>query len=69
MCLCRQFVCGEERLKHFVNVHLHCNISDLKKISKMSTLPPLEKFLRMPMATFTLLGSFDIWASQAKLHY
>jgi len=28
---------------------------------------PLEKFLRTPMATFTLSTSYDVWASQAKL--
>jgi len=40
---------GVERVKRFVNVHLHCIISNPKMISKISTLPPLEKFLRMPM--------------------
>jgi len=41
---------GEERVKHFVNVHLHCIVSNLKRISKISTLPsPFEKFLRTPM--------------------
>jgi len=33
----------------FANVHLHCIISNLKKISKMSTLHPVEIFLRMLM--------------------
>jgi len=28
---------------------------------------PLEKFLQIPMATFTLSPSFDIWANQVKL--
>jgi len=40
--------CGVERVKRFVNVHLHCIVSNLKRISKMST-PPLEKFLRTPV--------------------
>jgi len=37
---------GVETVKCFVNVHLHCNVSKLKKVSKFSTLPPpLERFL------------------------
>jgi len=32
-----------ERVNHFVNVHLHCIVSNLKKISKMSMLPSPEK--------------------------
>jgi len=32
-----------------VNVHLRRIVNNLKMISKMSTLPPLEKFLRTPM--------------------
>ena len=52
----------------FVNVHLHCNVSNLKMISKMSMLPPpLEKFLRTPTATLNLSASFYVWANQAKL--
>jgi len=43
-------------------------MSNLKKISKMSTLTPfLEKFLRTPRVTFTISTSFDVQASQAKL--
>jgi len=34
------FLCGVERVKYFVNVYLHCTVSNLKMISKMSTLPP-----------------------------
>jgi len=60
------FLCGVETVKRFVNIRLHCNVSNLKKISKMSTFHPLEKFLRKPMTTFTLSTSFDVWASQAK---
>jgi len=34
----------------FAYVHLRCITNNLKKISKMSTLPPpLKKFLRTPM--------------------
>ena len=40
---------GVERIKRFVNVHLHWIVSNLQRISKISTLPPLEKFLRTPI--------------------
>jgi len=60
------FVCGAETVKCFVNVHVHCNVSNQKKISKMSTFPPLETFLRSPMATFTLSASFDVVYGQAR---
>ena len=40
---------GVKTVKRFVNVHLHCTVSDLKRISKISMLPTLEKFLRTPM--------------------
>ena len=33
------FVCGVERVKRFVTVHLHFIVSSLKRISKMSTFP------------------------------
>ena len=46
---------GLERLKSFVNVHLHCIISNLKRISKISTLPPMEIFLRTPMVVLILI--------------
>jgi len=61
------FLCGVETGKLFVNVHLHCNASNLRIISKMSTLPPLGKFLPPPMATLTLSASLPVWANQAKL--
>jgi len=32
------FLCGVETAKRFVNIRLHCNVSNQKKISKMSTL-------------------------------
>jgi len=48
------FLCGVETVKRSVNVHLHCNVSNLKNTNNMMTLPPsLEKFLRTPMAIFT----------------
>jgi len=31
---------GVERIKRFVNVHLHCIASNLKRISIISTFPP-----------------------------
>jgi len=37
------FLYGVEREKRFVNVNLHCIVSNLKRTSKMSTLPPLGK--------------------------
>jgi len=61
------FLCGVETVKRFVNVRLHCNVSNLKKISKMSTLQPLGKFLRTSRATFTLSASFDTRTIQVKL--
>ena len=39
------FLRGVERVRRFMNVHLHCTVSNLKGISNMSTLPHLEKFL------------------------
>jgi len=45
------FLSGMERVKRFVNVHSHYIVSNLKTISKMSTLPRLEKLLRTPMET------------------
>jgi len=40
---------GVERVKRFVNTHLHCIVSNLKRISKISMLLPLENFLLTPM--------------------
>ena len=37
------FLCGVERVKRLVKVHLHCIVSNLKIISKMSRLPPPGK--------------------------
>jgi len=37
------FLCGVETVKCLVMVHLHCIISNLEIISKMSTLPPPGK--------------------------
>ena len=35
---------GEERVKRFVNVHLHCTVSNLTSIRKISTLSSPGKF-------------------------
>jgi len=32
-----------------VNVHWHCIVSNMERISKISSLPPLEKFLLTPV--------------------
>jgi len=37
------FLCGVERVKCYVNVHLHCMVSNLKITNKMSTLPSHAK--------------------------
>jgi len=34
------FLCGVQRVKRFMNVRFHCNVSDLKRWSKTSTLSP-----------------------------
>jgi len=47
---------GVERVKRFMNVHLHCIVTNLKRISKTSTLPTtLEKFLRTNMDALILI--------------
>jgi len=43
------FLCDVERLKRFVNVRVHCIVSNLKKMSKISTYTLPQKFLRTPM--------------------
>jgi len=40
---------GVERVKRFVNVYLHCIVSNLKRISTISTLPPVKIVLRTSM--------------------
>jgi len=47
---CRgHFHYGVERAKRFVNVHWHCIGSNMERISKISSLFPLETFLRTPV--------------------
>ena len=36
----RHFLCGVQRVKNFMNLHLHCIVSNLEKISKMSAFHP-----------------------------
>jgi len=38
----------EERVKRFVNAHLYCIVSNLKSISKMSTLPLWKNYCECP---------------------
>jgi len=35
-----------------------------KDDQNVAAAPTVEKFMRAPMATFTLSASFDVWASQ-----
>jgi len=44
-----RFLCGVERVKRFVKVDLHYIVSNLKIISNIVDVSPLEKFLRTPM--------------------
>ena len=37
------FCYGVEKEKHFVNVHLHCTVTNMERISKISSLPPSGK--------------------------
>jgi len=39
------FLCGAERVKCFVNIHLHCIYSNLEKVRKRLTMSPLEKII------------------------
>jgi len=39
---------GVERVMRFVNVHLYCIVSNLKSISKFSTLPPWKNLCGRP---------------------
>jgi len=42
-------VCGLEKVKRFVKVHLRCVFRNLKKDKRNADVAPLEKFLRTPM--------------------
>jgi len=48
------FLCGAERKKLSLNVHLHCIVSHFKTMSKMSTLPtPWKNFCGRPCSGVT----------------
>jgi len=54
------FLCGVEKAKRFRNVHSHCIVSNLKMISKVSTLPPWQNFCGRPCPyLFFLLGRWS----------
>ena len=55
---------GVERAKRFVNIDLYCMVSNLKRISKISTLPPLEKFLRTPMINMVKTQNWCVFPSK-----
>jgi len=61
------FLCGVARVKRFVYVRLRCIVRNLKRISKMSTLPPLEKFLRTPMTVGVTNITYPCFWSQRSL--
>ena len=58
LCSRGHFRYGVERAKHCVNVHWHCIVSNMERISKWSSLLPLEKFLRMPVLLTWIFSSF-----------
>ena len=51
---------GVERAKRFVNVHLHCIVSNMKRMSKISRLTPWKNFCGRQwwLPIITLLPSF-----------
>jgi len=49
---------GVKGPKRFVNVHLRCIVSNMERISKISSLPTLEKFLRSPMLLTWIFSKF-----------
>jgi len=49
------FLCVVEAVKRFAKVHLHRNVSNLKKISKISTLPQPGKISADSYAQFAKL--------------
>jgi len=42
------FLCGVERVKCFVNIHLHCIYSNLKRVRKRLTMSSWKKLFRRP---------------------
>ena len=55
----KHFRWGVERVKRFVNVHLHCIVSNLKTTSKISTLPPWKNFPGRPCCHCKIFNSID----------
>jgi len=51
---------GAEKIKHFVNVYLHCIVSILKKINNMTTSPSREKFCQRPWWAVVLVGNCSV---------
>ena len=51
---------GVERVKRFVNVHLHCIASNLKRKSKISTFLPWKNFCGRPRQQYH--KSFDVYS-------
>jgi len=58
LCSRGHFRYAVKRAKRFVNVHWHCIVSNIERISKISSLPPLEKFLRTPVLLTWISSSF-----------
>jgi len=50
---------GAEKIKHFVNVYLHCIVSSLKKINNMTTFP-LKKFYQRPWWAVVQLSGWQV---------
>jgi len=47
-CNMRHFLCGVERVKLFANIHLHCIVSNLKRMCNISTLFLWKNFCGRP---------------------
>ena len=55
------FCYGVERAKRFVNMHLHCIVSNMERINKISSLPPWKKICGRPcfwLECFQISGIF-----------
>jgi len=56
------FFCSVKRVKRFVYVYLRCIVRNLKRTSKMSTLPPRKNFCGRPCPAPWCLGRLFIFA-------
>jgi len=64
---CRNMGHSLEWVKRFVNVYLHCIIRNLKKISKMSTLPPPGNIsAESHVCKHHILSDSDLWKDSFK---